>query len=303
MYPAVPFDGLSWPMTQHAGMVSEDVINGLLNACLLCKGKAVDPGVINEYLVKNDILTANVRSDSNQVDAWRDYQQILSEFGLIYSTRISKIIKLTPVAIAYLNHSLSYSELMTLQVLRYQYPNGHKTQLSPSLVQSCNGTFSYDNLAAFQTANRVQIRPAVLVWDTLNKLWQKGLQPTLTLDEMQRFVVRCTTIDDTDACVSAIIDARKNDVQLEGLPRARRNMSDWMKILGQTMLFKLNATGDTVFLSQYSIRERRAVDQVCNRLSDFSSFWLYEEDNYKQKWFEFYGDYDNSIDLILKEAF
>ena len=92
MYPNIPYAGLSWPITQHAGVLKAKVFDGLLNACLLCKGETVNAEKINGYLVNNGILTANVRSDSNQVDAWRDYQQILSEFGLIYSTRISNIL-------------------------------------------------------------------------------------------------------------------------------------------------------------------------------------------------------------------
>ena len=142
MYPDIPYEGLSWPITQHAGVLKAEVFDGLLNACLLCKGEIIDAERLNGYLVNNGILTANIRADSNQVDAWRDYQQILSEFGLIYSTRISKVLTLTPIAMAYLNKILSYPELITLQLLRYQYPNGHKSQLSPSLMQSYGGNFN-----------------------------------------------------------------------------------------------------------------------------------------------------------------
>ena len=75
MYPNIPYEGLSWPITQHAGVLKAEVFDGLLNACLLCKGEAIDAKKINGHLVDNGILTANVRADSNQVDAWRDYQQ------------------------------------------------------------------------------------------------------------------------------------------------------------------------------------------------------------------------------------
>lgn len=143
MYPDIPYEGLSWPITQHAGVLSKDVMDGLLNACLLCNGEEVKAEIINDYLVKNGILTMNVRADSNQVDAWRDYQQILSEFGIIYSTRISKVIRLTPVAMAYLSHRITYEEMIALQVLRYQYPNGHKSQLSPSLIKSYGREFTF----------------------------------------------------------------------------------------------------------------------------------------------------------------
>lgn len=75
MYPNIPYEGLSWPITQHAGVLKAEVFDGLLNACLLCKGETIDAEKINGYLVNNGILTTNIRADSNQVDAWRDYNR------------------------------------------------------------------------------------------------------------------------------------------------------------------------------------------------------------------------------------
>jgi len=79
-------------------------------------------------------------------------------------------------------------------------------------------------------------------------------------------------------------------------------MADWMKLLSQTLLFNVSEDGNTVALSTYSVKERKAVEDVCCRLSNPSSFWEYTEDNFKQNWFDFYGDYDNSIEYILKES-
>ena len=122
MYPNIPYEGLSWPITQHAGVLKAEVFDGLLNACLLCKGETIDAKKINGYLVNNGILTANVRADSNQVDAWRDYQQILSEFGLIYSTRITKVLTLTPIAMAYLNKKPFLSRIDYLTITKVSVP-------------------------------------------------------------------------------------------------------------------------------------------------------------------------------------
>ena len=302
MYPDIPYEGLSWPITQHAGVLKAEVFDGLLNACLLCKGEIIDAERINGYLVNNGILTANIRADSNQVDAWRDYQQILSEFGLIYSTRISKVLTLTPIAMAYLNKILSYTELITLQLLRYQYPNGHKSQLSPSLMQSYGGNFNYGSFTELQAHYNIQIRPAVLIWRILYKLWENGEQPILSLDEMQSYTVRCTCMSDYVPCAESIVESRHGGQQLQPLTRARRNMADWMKLLSQTLLFKVSGDGNNIALSAYSIKERKAVDDVCSRLSAPTSFWNYKEENFKQGWFDFYGDYDNSIEYILKES-
>lgn len=302
MYPSIPYEGLSWPITQHAGVLKSEVFDGLLNACLLCKGETIDAEKINGYLVDNGILTANVRADSNQVDAWRDYQQILSEFGLIYSTRISKVLTLTPIAMAYLNKRLSYLELITLQLLRYQYPNGHKSQLSPSLMQSYGENFNYESFTELQAHYNIQIRPTALIWKILYKLWESGEQPILSLDEMQGYAVRCTDMSYYLPCTESIIESRHDGPQLQPLTRARRNMADWMKLLSQTLLFNVSGDGNTIALSTYSIKERKAVDYVCSRLSDPSSFWEYKEENFKQDWFDFYGDYDNSIEYVLKES-
>ncbi len=301
MYPDIPYEGLSWPITQHAGVLKAEVFDGLLNACLLCKGEIIDAERINGYLVNNGILTANIRADSNQVDAWRDYQQISSEFGLIYSTRISKVLTLTPIAMAYLNKILSYPELITLQLLRYQYPNGHKSQLSPSLMQSYGENFNYGSFTELQAHYNIQIRPAVLIWRILYKLWENGEQPILSLDEMQSYTVRCTCMSDYVPCTDSIVESRRGGQQLQPLTRARRNMADWMKLLSQTLLFKVSGDGNNIALSTYSIKERKAVDYVCSRLSDPTSFWDYKEEKFKQDWFNFYGDYDNSIEYILKE--
>lgn len=301
MYPKIPYEGISWPVTQHAGVLSEESLSGLLRACLQCRGEVVDAEKINSYLTEREILTANVRSDSNQVDAWRDYQQILSEFGLLYSTRISKVIKLTPVALAYLNGNVTYRELVTLQALRYQYPNGHKSQLSPSLVQSFGEGFEFETFTELQAANNILLRPAVLVWQVLYKLWAKGQSPVLTLDEMQQYLVRCTRNDDVDNCVASIIEARQGGVALLAMGRARRNMADWMKIMNQTLLFKMNAVGDSIALSAYSVRERIQVEQICSSLTIPSTFWFFSGENFKQEWFDYYGNYDENIQFIIKE--
>lgn len=301
MYPAVPYDGISWPMTQHAGVLSKESLDGLLHACLLCCGEVANPEKINGYLVENGILTANIRSDSKQVDAWRDYQQILSELGLLYSTRLSKVIKLTPVALAYLNGSITYGELITLQILRYQYPNGHKSQLSPSLVQSFGEGFAFETFTELQASCNILIRPAVLVWQVLNQLWENGHTAVLSLDEMQRYLVRCIRNSDLENCVSAIISDREDGIKLQPLNRARRNMSDWMKILGQTLLMKLSADGNSLVLSSYSICNRKQVSYVCATLSNTDNFWRMPVNDFKQDWFDYFGNYDENIKFIIKE--
>ncbi|MCI7529114.1 MAG: AlwI family type II restriction endonuclease [Oscillospiraceae bacterium] len=300
MYPTVPYEGISWPITQHAGVISKDVLLGLLNACVLCNGETIDPKMINGYLVEHNILTANFRSDSNQVDAWRDYQQILSEFGFIYSTRISKVLRLTPVALALINGRLTYEEAITLQIMRYQYPNGHKSQLSPSLIESYGTGFSFSSYTEMQDAKGILFRPAILVWEILYSLWQKGELAVLSLDEMQAYVVRCTNHNDVDSCIRALVDNRHGVSSLSPLPRARRNMADWLKILNQTPLFTLSTDGDNLALSSFSVRESRIISNLCKQMAVPGSFWVFTENDFKKDWFDFYGDFDSNTDWVLK---
>lgn len=301
MYPDVPYQGLSWPITQHAGVITETIIRGLISACLMFDGREVDDQVINNYLVSNSLLTANFRADSGQVDAWRDYQQILSEFGLIYSTRVSRKIILTPVAIAFADGDISYQELITLQILRYQYPNGHKSQLSPSLVDSYEYNFTFNSYTELQASHSILVRPAVVVWQTLYGLFERGESDSVTVDELQRYVVRCLRNADVPYCINAIVDSRHSGYSLPALPRARRNMQDWVKLLNITPLFEANSRMNTLSLSQYSIEHAAEIQDICEHLSDPSSFWIYSPANYKMSWFAYYGSIDLGVNLIPKK--
>ena len=302
MYPNIPYKGLSWPITQHSGVISESIIRGLINACMLCRGEAADSQVINEYIVSHNLLTSNFRADSGQVDAWRDYQQILSEFGIIYSTRVSQEILLTPLALAYADGDISYQELMTLQILKYQYPNGHKSQLSPSLKAEFD-SFPYESFTEFQTANGILVRPAVVVWLVLYHLISNGEENKITLDEMQTYVVRCLRNEDAALCAQTITDYRHNGISgLDPLPRARRNMQDWLKLLNITPLFELSQNGQCISLSSYSIEHFQDILEICKQLSSPESFWYYSGSrDYKHDWFGFYGEFDLNINLIPHE--
>lgn len=303
LYPDIPYEGLSWPITQHAGVITPAVLLGLLEACSLCSGKPVDSGAINSYLISKGLLTANVRSDSQRPDAWRDYQQILSELGLIYSTKVVPNIFLTPVATAYIDGSITYDELITLQVLKYQYPNGHKTQVSKSFRESLDDKADYyTSFTQIQYENGILIRPAVAIYKILFGLIKSGEKNILSIDEMQCYVVRCLRMEDIPFCIAAIKDLRHGGCSLVPLPRARRNMADWIKILNNTPLFQMTAKADAIMLSSYSLENADAILGICDELSEPASFWLPTVGKFKLDWFAFYGNIDVSINLIPQES-
>lgn len=293
MYPDIPIDDISWPITQHAGVINRTVVEKLLGACVAFNGRPLDPAVINQQIIASGILTQNVRSDSNQVDAWRDYQQILSELGLIFSTRITRELILTPIAIEFLDGGITYEELTTVQLLKYQYPNGHKTQLSPRLKYGYAQSVGATTFTEVQASLGILVRPAVLIFSVLEKLLRSGEIPVLTIDELQTYLVRCLTNADDELCASMLIDARRNKHHaLTPLPHARRNMQDWIKLLSQTPIFE-SANFKQISLSGFALNHIDELKMVCSRLSDPESFWIYNrEPNFKFNWYSFYGNID-----------
>jgi len=299
MYPNVPSTDISWPITQHAGIIDKTVIINLLNACAQFNGQRANSSIINQHIIKSGILTHNFRRDSGQVDAWRDYQQILSELGLIYSTRITQEIILTPIATAFLDGDVSYDELITLQLLKYQYPNGHKTQLSPVFKHGYAKSIGATTFTEIQTSFGILLRPAVLVFSVMEKLLTNGENPTLTIDELQTYLARCLTNNDCDMCAHYIINSRHDNLfELAPLPRARRNMQDWIKLLAQTQIFNSSDYKEISF-SDFALSHIEELKQICDNLSAPESFWIYNgEPDYKFNWYSFYGNINLNYNFI-----
>lgn len=207
-------------MNHHIGVVnSRNLYAAMFAAATYCDSN--DPKQeINNYFTVNEIFTPNIRD--GQTDTWRDYQQVLPELGLIFSTKIQRRITPTPLGLAYLDGSVSFSELMTLQALRYQYPNGHKAAF-----------------ASTQMINGVLIRPGVLVWQVLRGLQERGYEVRLTIDELQAYLSRCKTHTDTIACIDAITGARDGGTQYEPTGN-RRDYQEWIRFLLKTPLFTGN---------------------------------------------------------------
>lgn len=299
MFPTIPNFDLSWPITQHSGVISKEVITGLLNSCVLMNGLKIDSDLINSKIIACGILTNNYRTDSNKIDAWRDYQQILSELGLIYSTRVTNnYIILTPIAVAFLDGSISYEELITLQLLKYQYPNGHKTQLSPSFKQALPSSLQDCSFAEIQSSYGILLRPAVLIFQILVYLLEHHQAPSLTVDELQIYAVRCLTNSDADICAQSIIQSRKEASPLRPLPRARRNIQDWIKLLAQSPIFR-SVDFRSIELSDYAIEHLTECRSIIKSLLKPESYWLFSaRQDYKKDWFAFYGNINLGLEWI-----
>ena len=290
-------------MNQHMGVVSPDNLYHILWAAATYSDSPDPSAQINEYIIANNLWTTNVRSDSGQPDAWRDYQQVLSELALIFSTKVLNQITPTPLGIAYLDGAIGFPEVMSLQVLRYQYPNGHKLVISDSLRRRLDDTSfaTARTLVELQCANGVLVRPAVLTWRVLRALRRKNEQNRLTVDELLSYVMRCSTHDDTEACIDAVVHSRRESTALPAPKHARRNAQDWIKFLLHTPLFT-GKVGKYAFVSvsDYGLKHGEEVDDICRILERPDSFWVPGalDKSDRLSWYAWFGTIDIGVPLL-----
>ena len=194
-------------------------------------------------------------------------------------------ITLTPVGLAYLDGAIGFSDVMALQAFRYQYPNGHNLMIAPGLRQMLSG---------------VLIRPAVLVWRVLRRLQVEGLDAFLSVNEIQTYLMRCSTHAETDACVEAIAIARSGGPSLARLPRGRRNSQDWIKFLSCTRFFTTRAGRNAgILLSGDAEASAPEMDGVCSLLEEARSFWtpVAPISQNRPAWYMAFGAVDVGIEL------
>lgn len=263
----------------------------MLQCALPFEGGTVRCGdKITELMVGYNLLTPNNRGGVES--AWRDYQQVLSEFGLIYSTRISDVLALTDLGHMYVAGSIGYSELMSQQVLRYQYPNGQKYIIQSGLRKYLQNT-SLENAQSvvdIQNICGVFVKPGVLVLHVLLELLRRGQLAKLTVFECRKFLLPSLTNLEWEVCVDEIIDHRK---RASGDDRthwhANRNIQDWFKFLDQSDIF--SASGGEISLSATAMNMLEELLHICRVEEDTSRFWVASDDSKQSclSWFEWFG--------------
>lgn len=303
MFPDLPHPGHSWRLTHHMGPVTADHLYHILWAANAF-GRNRDPAAdINAYLIANGQWTANVRTDSGQPDGWRDYQQVLSELGLIYSVEVMNPITLTTLGLALLDGSLGFSEIMTLQALRFQYPNGHHTAISSSHRRELEGTpfAAAPTFTELQSVSGVRLRPAVLVWRVLTRLAEVGSVAELSVDDIERYLMRCSGNDEFAACADSIATSRNTGIRLPRIGgRQRRNAQDWAKFLRHTSIFQVTTGQQPVIgISDFGANHAADINEMCAALETPATFWAIgngaQED--RVRWYSQFG----GVDLALPE--
>ena len=301
----LPYPGHTWSFTQHAVGLAPETLYNFLKCAAPFEGQseASYRTGITDLMVRLGILTPNVRGDVP--DAWRDYQQILAELGLIYSTKLSRSLLLTDIGHLYLAGEIGFSELIGMQVLRYQYPNGQKSTIQKRLKNELesNRQAIPETLIELQANSGVLIKPGVLVLRILIELLKSNRENTLTVNECQNFLIPCKKNSEWSLIFQKIISYKDNPVKHieQNHTHARRNIQDWFKFLSKSDLFDL--TGNSkITLSKYVIDNIELIESVCEKQENPTSFWI--PTNYdisdRKKWFHWFGSLDDDSQQILR---
>lgn len=268
----LPFDGYSWNFSQHAIALQPNNLFALLSAASLFEGQIKVGQGINELLISDSILTSNMRN--GKPDAWRDYQQILAETGLIYSTKLEKKIRITEAGRLLLSGEIGFSELMTIQSLRYQYPNGLKISFVDNQINS-----------------GVLIKPGLLILRILIELLNNGKKPLISVDQCQNFLLPIVRNADWH---KAYLHLHNNTPCNPNANRhSRRNIQDWFKFLSITNLFELFAIKGTQYITLTNKVQNNIAfyNSICLMGENIDDFWIPvdKSSSSMMHWFANYG--------------
>lgn len=284
-YPTLPFADQTWRISHHQGILTPKVLNALLFAASTYQASRDPTQEINNYLIANGIVPPNVREDTQQAEIWRDYQQLLPELGLIPSTKTQQI-HLSPIGLSFLDGGIGFTELMTVQAFRWQYPNGHNTQRSP-------GQGPGISFAAQQAQAGILIKPAVLLWQVLDALMLGGVDSSLSAQEIEHFLIPAATHNEVPLIVESIKHSRVHRLAFpSGQTKQRRNASDWMKRLNQTYAFMID-DDERLCLSAYSSENLESFRALMDVLCEPQAWWILPTDGSQaSSWSHWYGTFD-----------
>lgn len=304
----LPYPGYSWSITQHIGPVTEkEIIYELLQAAYVYGNDQNYADLITEHIVSEGILTANIREDAGRAQAWRDYQQVLPELGLVVSTRFTSGVEVTPVGLMLVDGIMGYSELITTQCLRYQYPNGHKQDISTTQKKQLrsNGLAIPETRTELDANNGILIKPAVLILRILIQMLKNGdLDPNLTAIECLAALVPISRNADWEMGLAELIKLRSNgEINAEDKTRRLRHIQEWFRLLGLTDIFEMK-TRNVLSLSRIALSNIDLVDSLCAYHEDPSNFWIpssTEKTAIGMSWFYHYGSLNLSGQWFLPE--
>ncbi|WP_374496605.1 AlwI family type II restriction endonuclease [Vogesella indigofera] len=298
----LPYPGHTWSFTQHAVGLSPKTLYNFLQCAAPFEGEIENyDKKITSLMIASGTLTANERDGIP--DAWRDYQQLLAELGLIYSTKICRALTITELGQMFLAGEIGFSELIGIQALRYQYPNGQKSTIQSRLRGELEAaSIAYpETLTELQVQHQILIKPGLLILRVLLELKEHGHNPSLSVSECQAFLLPCRDNAEWDIAVSEIIAHRKSPLEISSVNRhSRRNIQDWFKFLQKSDFFVDN--GGAIALSEFSLFNVSVIKEYCELQEDPSTYWIPTNFNItaRLRWFDWFGNIPYSAQKLLR---
>jgi len=291
-----PYPGFSWSINQHVGPTFSNpkVLYHLLKAAHRHADDSNYQDRITQSLISEGLLTANMRSDAERPQAWRDYQQVLSEFGLIVSTRYTTGVRVSPIGLLWLDGYIGYSDMLATQCLRYQYPNGHKSDLSPRVKKLLTGRGLRvpQNRVDLDIANGVLVKPVVLVLRVLCMLARQGRIEGLTAGEIVDYLMPARTNGAWPHVVERLLQNRSAGGRDSSM---QRHAQEWMRIMAAAGLGEVIHTGgkNRIRLTSASLKGLSAIEAVCEYHEHPSQFWMpnveLNEREVALSWYTYFG--------------
>lgn len=286
----LPYPNYTWQFSQHEILLESDTTYKLLGCAAEYEGQPGAGQQISKLINKQKILTENIRDGRS--DPWRDYQQILPELGLMFSTKQHRDLKLTRLGRQYLSGSISYSQIADLQSLRYQYPNGFKLGISSSLKKELQGAHIAipANNIILQKTFKINIRPGLLMLRCILELSKHKEDPCLSATEIGSFLLPITKNGDYENGVAAIRAFRQGRLKATNRTgQQNRNIRAWMRFLSSGNMFDL--IGKKLVASPKLLEDAQAFRGYCSMLEKRGPEWAatgnVEKDS--ESWFEHYG--------------
>ena len=298
----LPYPGHTWSFTQHAVGLSPKTLYNFLQCAAPFEGE-VDgyDQKITSLMIASGVLTANERDGTP--DAWRDYQQILSELGLIYSTKICRALTITELGQMFLAGEIGFSELIGIQALRYQYPNGQKSTIQARLrgeLEAASTAYP-PTLTELQVQHQILLKPGLLILRVLLELNHKGYSPSLSVSECQSFLVPCRNNAEWAIAFSEVVSNRNSPTGIDTVHRhSRRNIQDWFKLLQKSDFFVDD--GGAIALSEFSLANCSGIKQYCDDQENILTYWIPTDFDIPSRlgWFRWFGSLPYSVQQLLR---
>ncbi|MEN5253490.1 hypothetical protein ABE441_17605 [Alcaligenes aquatilis] len=298
----LPYPGYTWSFTQHAAGFNAQTVYDFLKCVAPFEGEVADyDNKITALMIASGVLTPNRRD--GVADAWRDYQQLLVELGLIYSTKICRALTITELGHIFLAGEIGFSELVGIQALRYQYPNGQKSTIQNRLREALAGTSIAlpSTLTELQVNHQILIKPGLLILRVLLELYEAGYAPEITLLECQSYLLPCKQNSEWPLAFSEIIAQRNSTSDISDVNRhARRNIQDWFKLLKKSDFFE-GANSGILLLNDFALQNIDLLKKQCDTQENYRTFWIPTEFDIQARlsWFSWFGHIPYSSQELL----